>query len=156
MSDVVLYPPGKLSREELIACVSIIAAGGAVERKWVAAELPLAMMVAVKTFRHDIVGVGVIKRRRPDYAADKARRSGFLFDPNIHELGYVAVKETHQGLGISKEIAATLLAAFQERPLFATTASDRMKKTLERAGFVKSGGEWPARKGGQLSLWIKD
>jgi len=40
--------------------------------------------------------------------------------------------------------------------LFATTSSERMKKTLAQAGFVQKGSEWEGRKNQQLSLWIKE
>lgn len=155
-SDVIPYSPDVLSKEEIQACLSVIEEGCAVNLKSAARELPLAMVVAIKRKGQDIVGVGAIKRKRPDYASKIAKRSGFSFDENSHELGYVAVKKSHQGQGLSHEITAKLLCTFQGRPIFATTSHERMKRTLKRADFIRQGKEWQGKKGKLLSLWIKD
>ena len=101
------------------------------------------------------VGVGAIKRRRPAYARQIAERSGVAFDPNILELGYVAVEPNHRGRGLSELIVQELLAHHPD-PLFATTSSERMKRTLTRVGFAERGSIWPGRNGDQLSLWLKE
>lgn len=136
-------------------CLSVIKEGDAVNLKSAERELPLAMVIAVKHDGKDIVSVGAIKRERPGYAAQKAKDSGFPFDENIHELGYVAVRKSHQGQGLSHIITAKLLSAFKNRPIFATTSCDRMKGTLKKAGFVQQGKEWKGTKENLLSLWIK-
>jgi len=149
------YSPGALSKEEIRQCLSVIEDGCAVDPEWAAAEFPLAMVVAIARKGQDIVGVGAIKRKRPQYASTIAQSSGFSFNTNSHELGYVAIKKTHQKLGLSHEITAKLLSTFQGRPIFATTSHEGMKRTLEKAGFVREGEEWKG-KNGKLSLWIKD
>jgi predicted GNAT family N-acyltransferase len=113
------------------------------------------MLVAVKRNAGDIVALGVVKRQRPAYAADKAAKAGFGFDKNIHEIGYVAVRESHKGQHLSRQIVQSFLAEVPCRPLFATTSSDRMKATLRYTGFERQGNEWPAPRGNVLSLWIK-
>jgi hypothetical protein len=40
--------------------------------------------------------------------------------------------------------------------LFATTYTDHMKRTLEKAGFVKKGGERKGRKQNLVSFWEKE
>lgn len=45
----------------------------------------------------------------------------------------------------SHRLAGALLAQYKGR-IFATTYNDRMKATLEKAGFVKKGEEWKGRK----------
>jgi GNAT superfamily N-acetyltransferase len=152
-NDVMTYSPDDLSNEDIEACISLIREGGASYPKSVP-ELTRAMVVAIVHDGHEIVGVGAIKEKRPEYASIIARRSGFRFNKNIHELGYVAVNESHRGLGLSYAITVKLLATFRERPLFATTANKYMKGTLEQAGFVRRGNEWPGFSG-ELSLWIK-
>lgn len=54
------------------------------------------------------------------------------------ELGYVPVDPAHRGRGLSLQITRLLLSQHTDR-LFATTYDDRMKHTLETAGFVKRG-----------------
>lgn len=153
--DVQICAPGELSTAEIQSCISLVQKGGALENpKWAADQLPRAIIIAIKRDGREIVGVGAIKPQRPKYAADKARKSGFEFDSNAHELGYVVVKESHRGKGISRSITTKLLSAFQTRPLFATTPNPRMKRTLKKIGFIRRGNEWPGKKG-KLSLWIK-
>jgi len=152
--DVQVYAPAELSEHEISACISLVQKGGALENpKFAADGLPRAIMIAVKRTGNEIVGVGAIKQKRTSYAADKARKSGFKFDSNAHELGYVVVKESNRGKGISQRITAKLLSVFQIRPLFATTSCPWMKRTLEKAGFDRRGNEWGKK--GKLSLWIK-
>lgn len=157
-SGVQVYAPAELSKDEIRVCISLVQKGGALENpEWAADQLPRAIIIAIKRDGSEIVGVGAIKRRRPKYAGDKARKSGFEFDSNAHELGYVVVKESHRRKGISQQITAKLLSAFQTRPLFATTSNSKMKPTLEKAGFVQRGKEWPGKNGkGKLSLWVSD
>ncbi len=152
--DVKACAPSDLSSAEFAACVAVIKEGDAVDPDSAEAELPHAKVLAVARKRDDIVGVGAIKRPRPQYAARIAARSGYSFDPNTPELGYVAVDPKHKKHGLSHRIVAELLSK-HEGPLFATTHHPRMKKTLEKPGFVQKGGEWKGRRG-QLSLWTRD
>ena len=144
-----------LSNEEREACISLIKEGGAVDPKNAEAELPLAKLVTIKRAGKNIVGVGAIKRCRPQYAYSIAEKSKFQFDPCSHEFGYVAIKESHRNQRLSHMITEKLLSKFQERPLFATTSNENMKRTLRKAGFVQRGEEWMGKKE-QLSLWIKN
>lgn len=144
----------KLGTDERAACVDIVTVGGAVSPVHAAAELPLAPVTAIVKSGEEIVGVGAIKRARPGYAAGRAQRSGYAFDPDMNELGYVAVQEKHWGYGLSSRLVESLLAK-HVGPLWATTDNDTMKKTLERAGFARKGHEWDGERG-CLSLWIKN
>lgn len=154
---MVCHAPTDLSPDELRECLSLITDGCAVDPGTAAAELPRAMLIvlAVQRDHPNIVGLGAIKGQRPRYASSIAIKSGVPFDKNIHELGYVVVHQLHRGLGLSHKITAALLSGFPERPLFATTSHEGMKRTLRQAGFVPQGSEWPGRKG-NLSLWIKN
>ena len=141
--------------EEIAACVKVIREGSAVDPTTAAQELPYAVAVAIVCAGEHIVGVGAIKRSRPDYAKRiaSAAKSAFAFDPQMNELGYVAVLPAHRG-GRSGPIMNSLLERFSG-PLWATTSEDLMKHSLGNRGFVQKGKEWPSTKGNRLSLWIK-
>jgi hypothetical protein len=144
----------ELTEQDRAACVALIAEGGAVNVQTAASELPKASVVA--TVRRDglLVGVGAIKRERPDYASEKAELSGFDFDPNTTELGYVAVAKEHRQRELSSRIVRALTADCHDR-LFATTDDPYMKRTLGHARFTQRGKEWDGQRG-RLSLWIRD
>jgi len=152
--EVKASDPKLISEAELATCIAIIEAGEAVNPELAKGELPLARVLVIARSGGDIVGVGAIKRARPTYAAGRAKKSGFAFDKDTLELGYVAVCCKHRKRGLSKQIVAELLAKYNGR-LFATTDHDGMKKTLGGSGFVKKGKEWEGERG-QLSLWIRE
>jgi predicted GNAT family N-acyltransferase len=144
--------PQDLSEFETGKCILIITAGGAVDPQSVCQELPLARKLAVAKTSTEIVGIGAIKRIRIAYAQRVMRKSGFAFDPATPELGYVAIDEKYRGRQLSREIVAALLSC--SGPLFATTDSEHMKRTLAVSGFNSKGHEWQGNRS-KLSLWIK-
>lgn len=152
-NGVTIACPSQLAEPVTKACVELIVSGGAVERRYVEEEFPLAVVVAVKWSDGEVVGVGVIKRAR-GYTATVAGRSRFALDPKTHELGYISVHDEHQGKRHSRDLVEALQAS-HEAPLFATTSSVPMRHTLARCGFVKRGIEWPSRAGSMLSLWVR-
>ena len=155
--DHSVKPGAELSQEEIETCVSVIRAGCAVDPESASQELPHAIAVAIVRAGEEIVGVGAVKSQRPDYATRIAsdEKSGFLFDPEMHELGYVAVLESSRDQRLSSQIVERLLACY-DGPLWATTSSARMRTSLKNRGFVRRGKDWPSsKKGKQLSLWIK-
>src|SRR5262245_52740959 len=117
---------GFLNEEELSRCLAIIEEGEAVDIDAAMENLPAALTVAVARKEGEAVGVGAIKAIRPGYARHAARNSEFAFDPNMHELGYVAVTEAHRGKRLSERIVDELLSQYAG-PLFATTSSPAMK-----------------------------
>jgi predicted GNAT family N-acyltransferase len=135
-------------------CLSIIREGDAVDLRSARNGLPQAKLVAIAWEGEEIVGVGVVKQKRPTYAGKIAKRSGAPLNTNTNELGYVAVKESERGKKLSRKITEKLLSETSSDPLFATTSSNRMKKTLKNAGFIQQGREWTG-KDGQLSLWTR-
>lgn len=145
--------PKDMKREDFDTCVAIIKTGEAVDWKSAKEELPVATALAVACTDKQIVGVGAIKRERPDYAAGIAEKSGVAFPPETLELGYVAVSRDHRGHHLSHCIVRSLLRQYTGR-LFATTYSKYMKSTLIRFGFVNKEKEWKGRKH-MLSLWDK-
>lgn len=153
-TEMAFLTPGEVLAE-IESCLAVIKEGDAVNLASAAEQLPLAATVAVARDDGAIVAVGAIKQKRSAYASGVAESSGFPFNPNTHELGYVAVKASHRNQKLSRKIAAALLGNFSGRPLFATTSNPWMKRTLESVGFVRRGQEWPG-KTETLSLWIKE
>lgn len=152
-SDITVTLPGNLTAEDLAQCLAVIKEGDAVNIESATEELPLAKFVAVHRVDGTIVAVGAIKRQRGWYAGDVGKKSGVEVATDMHELGYVSVTENQKGKKLSKRITASLLEAFQGRPLFATTSSERMKSALADAKFEQRGEPWPGQKG-ELSLWL--
>lgn len=153
--EVKPYLPSELSKTEINRFLSIIKEGKAVDFASAEEQLPLAQVVAIARLGDEIVGVGAIKQRRADYAARIVKKTGFSFDENMLELGYVARDKSHRGHSLSESIVSTLLAAMPEGPLFATTSNGKMKESLRAAGFVKRGKEWLGRDKKRISLWLR-
>ena len=141
--DVQACSAGDLSKAERVTCIAIVRSGEAVDPVTMRSDLPRARMLVLARNKNRILGVGAIKPVRRLYAAKVARRSAFPFDPDVPELGYVAVDTPHRGRRLSHRIVAELLSKHQG-PLFATTSSEAMKRTLAKAGFVQKGCEWRA------------
>ena len=156
MEYEVLFPSKNgIAGVDLKESLSLLKEGKAVDVEIASNRLPEAIIAVIVRDNREIVGVGTIKAKRPKYASSIAKKSGYEFEPNVHELGYVVVKESHGNQGISKEIVQKLLDACEERPLFATTSRPYMKKTLEKNQFTQRGEEWAGDKE-ILSLWIAD
>ncbi len=154
--DIKAGAPSKVSLKDLSQCIGIVKAGDAVDPDSAAAvEMPRAQVLAIASAGNFIVGVGAIKRCRPEYSFEIAEKSGVPFDPNTSELGYISIDAKHRGQRLSGRIVQELLSG-HEGALFATTSSERMKRTLAHAGFVQKGSEWEGRENQQLSLWIKE
>ena len=154
--DVHTFRPSEFSREEIGKCLSVIKNGSAVDFASASKQLPIARIVAVVRTEKEIVGVGVIKRPRPQYASKIARKSEFPFDVNMLELGYVAREPSHRGHNLSEKVVSKLLFVLPDVPLFATTSNEKMKEVLKAAGFVQRGKGWCGTRNNRLSLWVKE
>ena len=152
---VMIRRPSQLTDTERMECVALIAEGDAVDRVFVKKWFPLSIAVALKLSGAEIVGIGVIKPIRQGYAKTVAKRSGFELDPEMHEIGYITVREDHRRHGIALAIAQALDSE-HETPLFATTSNESMKRALGRCGFVRQGNEWTGDRGSVLSLWVRE
>lgn len=146
--------PMDLSEDDRGTCAALVEAGGAVRRGSIARQIAAARLLSLARLDGEIVAVGAIKRIRPPYAKRIAARCGISFPPETPELGYVAVDPKHQENGLSHRLTGELVAK-HPGPLFATTSSDRMMRTLTEAGFKQKGHEWPGQHA-QLSFWWKD
>ncbi|MGE3341789.1 MAG: hypothetical protein AB7L71_00015 [Vicinamibacterales bacterium] len=146
---------GELSADDLNECISILEEGKAVNIASARAELPIAPVVVLKRVGGEVVGLGAIKRQRPEYAASKALASRYDFDQNMHEIGYVAVRRAFGQRGFSGQIMAALLSAVSVQPFWATTSNKFMERTLAKAGFEQRGDPWNGNSGNTLRLWIR-
>lgn len=153
LTEVAVVAGARLSSVELVECLSLIGEGGAVDMDAAARELPHSIVVALIKAHGRIVATGAIKRSRPEYARQIAKRAGHSLDASALELGYVSVSRDCQGKGCARQMVQRLVAAVSTRPLFATTSNDRMKRTLGNIGFESQGSEWSG-KCGRLSLWL--
>ena len=153
---VTIVRPSELTTVETRECVKLIADRGAVRRTFVEQRFPDSIHVAVTRLGAEIVGVGVIKSGDHPHTTTVARLSGVELPPDVDELGYVAVKEEHQGQGISRRMVRALLSE-HDGPLFATTSSKWMMRTLVKVGFMQQGKKWRAGGGGDwLSMWVRE
>jgi hypothetical protein len=150
---VTVSAPDDLNDADMATCVGLVVGGGAVTKRYAEPGMREARLLAVVRKADQIVGVGAIKRVRPDYARRRAQCSGCKLAVKTPELGYVARHPEHGRHHLGQRIVASLLSS-HEGPLWATTDSTRMKEILAGAGFVRRGKEWPGRRG-QLSLWVK-
>jgi hypothetical protein len=138
--------PSERKREEMEKCMDLIGRGGAVNLRTMRRDLPRSLTVVIARHEGEIVGVGVIKPVREDYAAGIASKSGYNLPLDTPELGYVVVAQAHRGSGLSHGITALLLSLHKGR-LFATTDSPMMKRALTNAGFLQVGKEWQGKRG---------
>lgn len=153
--DVKPCAVGDLAEADLDECISLVTGGNAVGPQYAKRDLPRALVVAIARKGGRIVGVGTIKPVRRDYASGIAVKSGVPFSADMPELGYVAVHPDHRGNRLSHRLVEALQSK-SGSTLFATTSSDRMKRTLTKAGFVQRGREWNGRRQDQLSLWMRE
>jgi hypothetical protein len=154
-SEIEIVVPASLNNAETLACLQVLENGDAVDIEYAKQELPRCTVVALAKEGGTIVALGAVKRQRPEYAADKATKAGFEFDSRTHEVGYIAVANSHRGRHLSRDILQILLTKFAIRPLFATTSNERMKATLSFSGFAQQGKDWKGPRGNWISLWIK-
>ncbi len=153
--DVQVLPPNELSKTEAARCLFLVNEGGALSVRFTANQLGQSTCVCLVRNDNEIVGVGVIKSPRPQYASGIAKKSGFDFDKNMLELGYVSRDPLHWGKSLSEKIVAGLLSRCSDGPFFATTSNQKMKQTLEHFGFAQKGKEWVGRNKKNLSLWLR-
>ena len=142
-----------LGKEDLAACIELVARGNAVDMESAKRTLPCALGIAVARKDGKIVAVGTIKPVRKTYATRTAEESKFTFDADTPELGYVAVDPVHRGKGLSSDIAEAL--SKHQGALFARTSDPKMKSALKKAGFERRGDDWDGRRGDRLSLWMR-
>jgi hypothetical protein len=75
-SDLHVYTPAELVKTEIQDCLSLIKEGGAlINSKTAANEFPHSAAIAIKRVEERIVGVGIIKQKRPQYASDIIKKA---------------------------------------------------------------------------------
>ena len=123
---IVIQHPSQMTERDRTTCIALIVEGDAVDHAYVEEWFPRSIVVAVRRLDAEIVGVGVIKPSRRGYAKQVAARSGYGLDPEMHELGYITVREDHRRRGIARAVVQTLDTE-HEAPLFATTGRSRLR-----------------------------
>ena len=147
---------GELSAEDLNKSLSVLEEGKAVNLASARAELPIAPVVVLKRIDGKVVGLGAIKRQRPDYAADKARASGYDLDPNMHEVGYVAVRQAFGERGVLWADHGCPVVGVAAAAVLGDDIESVYGETLTRAGFDPRGEPWAGASGNVLRLWIRE
>ena len=152
--SLMICSPEKINESDVLACLKIIKNGAAVATTSATKEIPKAYLVVIVRKGNIIVGIGSIKRSRPQYNKKIGQRADTSLSLEILEIGYIAIDPSHRGKGLSSQIICKLTEAISE-PLFATTDDVRMKHTLAKYGFTRKGREWKGNRG-NLSLWIRE
>jgi GNAT superfamily N-acetyltransferase len=129
--------------------------GGAVLADNIAAARALVMLMD-----GDIIcGIAALKRPRKSYREKMSAKSETVLDEASYpyELGYVYVQSAFQGQGQSHRLIAAALDHSDGMGVFATVRmdNDRMRSTLERAGFVAAGKSYPGRHGQPIGIMLR-
>lgn len=143
-----------LSSATLVRCLALIEEGGAVDVKSAAVTMMRSRVIILARTGGNVIGVGVMKPYRQDYAAAITEKCGATPPEGAPELGYVAVDINYRCHGIAHQIMTALCAGHQG-DLFATTSDKTLKKYMEKSGFAMVGHEWDGKRGDQLSLWVR-
>lgn len=140
-----------LSQTAIEICAEILKEGAAVDVGSAKRGLERAKKIVLAKNGRKIIALAALKAFRPQYAAKIALQSSATIEPNTIELGYVAVRQAYRSKGLGRDLIQVLLEG-EGYPLFATTASEAMKKLLSEQGFTKSGIPWDGQ-AGRLTLW---
>lgn len=139
--------------ESLEQALALLEQGGAVSIEWARRGLPRASSAVLARHHDRVVGVAALKALDGEYTQEIGGQAGIDLPENAREFGYVAVDEEFRGRLLSRELTDALVSSAGET-VFATTANERMKRTLRRYGFRRAGSEWQGRSG-RLSLWVR-
>lgn len=119
--------------------------GGAVLATNIADARILVMLIDGGT----VYGIAALKRPQKSYRDKTAVKSEVDLDEASlpYELGYVYVQPAFQGKGMSHRLIAAALDHSDGMGVFATVRMDnnRMRTTLEKAGFLAAGIAYPGR-----------
>jgi Acetyltransferase (GNAT) family. len=106
-----------------------------------------------------LVGVGALKHPLLSYRSKvfaKAKATAPSDEYRI-ELGWVAVANSHQGLGLSRRIIGELISLAENENLFATTRADaRAMRFAVDHRFKPTGKPYPSGRGYDLVLYLRN
>lgn len=153
--------PRDCSAGDIDAFQSLVLEGGEVEPNGLAQRIARAERLAIALRDHILVGVGALKSPNSGYRKSVFAKSGTPRSPTAFELelGWVYVKPECRGGGISGRLVQELMAAARGRNVFATSRTDNaaMRRSLERAGFVRDGKPYSSDMRAQellLFVWV--
>ena len=153
-----IIPGGKITPEETALFIALLIEQGKVAKPS-AQRIKNCLKIVVCKVDGENAGIGAIKPKTPsDFGPDKANLQSLTNDIKW-ELGYIYVKESFRGLGLSSTIVRLLLKDFEGENLIACTelnAANPMITVLKKGGFYLMGNPWKSnRHDGYLGLFVK-
>jgi hypothetical protein len=131
----------ELSKELQEECVELVRLGGEIDAGLEGNVLTQTQQLAVLRGVDHVIGVGAIKIVRPDRSREVSARAKCEFDPELPELGYIAVHPDCRNTGLSRSIVKALLSCVAS-DCWATTRNESMRSVLEKYGFSAMGESW--------------
>lgn len=137
----------------------LVLEGGEVGGAVLAINIVEARVLVMLTQDEIVCGIAALKRPRKSYREKTSVKSEVDLDEASlpYELGYVYVQPVLQGTGQSHRLIAAALDHCDGAGVFATVRmdNDRMRATLEKAGFVVAGQPYPGRDEQQIGVLLR-
>ena len=155
-----ILSPGDCTPQALADFEKLLVAAGTVDPEGITQRIrDASLLLFLKESNGQLVGIGALKRPLSRYRAKVFAKAGIsrLSDAYQVELGWVAVRKSHQGRGFSRRIISELISAVKARKIFATTKDDaRAKLFATEYGFEAAGKPYPSGRGYDLVLYIRN
>jgi GNAT superfamily N-acetyltransferase len=123
-----ILSPGDCTPQALADFEKLLVAAGTVDPEGVTHRIRKAyQLLFLRESNGQLVGIGALKRPLSSYRAKVFAKAGIsiLSDEYPVELGWVAVRRSHQGRGFSRRIISQLISLVENENLFATTMHER-------------------------------
>jgi hypothetical protein len=151
--------PDSFSEADLQRFKELVIKGGEVGGAALADNIANARILAIYREKGLIVGVTALKRPKASYRDKIERRSGIaLLDADSpYVLGYTFLVDSLQGCRMSFPLVHAALGHADGAGVFATVRVDneRMRRTLNQAGFIAAGNSWKGNEGRAIGLLIR-
>lgn len=155
-----ILSPGDCTPQALADFEKLLVAAGTVDPEGVTHRIRKAyQLLFLRESNGQLVGIGALKRPLSSYRAKVFAKAGIsiLSDEYPVELGWVAVRRSHQGRGFSRRIISQLISSVENENLFATTRDDaRAKPFATEYGFEAVGKPYPSGRGYDLVLYVRN
>lgn len=151
--------PDKFSEVDLQRFKELVIKGGEVGGAALADNVANARILAIYREEGVIVGTTALKRPKASYREKTQRRSGIVVSESDspYELGYTFLDDSLQGRRMSYPLVQAALVHADRAGVFATVRVDneKMRRTLNRAGFIAAGNSWKGNEGRIIGLLIR-
>lgn len=155
-----ILSPSDCTARALADCEKLLLAAGTVNPEGITRRIRNAsQLLFLKESDGQLVGIGALKRPLASYRAKVFAKVGLstLSDEYPIELGWIAVRKSHQGRALSRRIITQLISCVKNENLFATTRDDaRAKSFAAEYGFEAAGNPYPSGRGYDLVLYIRN